>query len=65
MGESMTVSLGIRKIDGRMLERRSYVSDDDAATESSGALVLVDVQSSTAAVLARAAVSGTLTVLWR
>jgi len=39
--------------------------DDDAATESSGALVLVDVQSSTAAVLARAAVSGTLTVLWR
>ena len=39
--------------------------DDDAAADSSGALVLVDVDSSTAGVLARAAVSGTLTVIWR
>ena len=39
--------------------------DDDAMADSSGALVLVDVDSSTASVLARAAVSGTLTVIWR
>jgi Flp pilus assembly protein CpaB len=38
--------------------------DDDAATDSPGALVLVDVNSSTAGILARAAVSKTLTVIW-
>ncbi len=39
--------------------------DDDSLADSSGALVLVDVDSATAGVLARAAVSGTLTVIWR
>ena len=39
--------------------------DGDAAAESSGGWVLLDVDSSTAAVLARAAVSATLTVIWR
>jgi len=39
--------------------------DDEASADGSGALVLVDVDSSTARVIARAAVSGTLTVIWR
>ena len=39
--------------------------EDDTGSDSPGALVLVDVDSSTAAVLARAAVSGTLTPIWR
>jgi Flp pilus assembly protein CpaB len=39
--------------------------DDEAMADSSGALVLVDVDNATARVLARAAVSGTLTVIWR
>jgi Flp pilus assembly protein CpaB len=40
---------------------------DDPGTdpESGGALVLLDVDRATAAILARAAVSATLTVVWR
>ncbi len=38
---------------------------EDSATADSGALVLIDVDSETAAALARAAVSATLTVIWR
>ena len=39
--------------------------DPEAQNASTGALVLVDVDAQTAAVLARAAVSATLTVIWR
>ena len=40
-------------------------ADPDAGADPAGALVLVEVDSETARVLARAAVSATLTVIWR
>ena len=39
--------------------------DPEAQNASTGALILVDVDAQTAALLARAAVSATLTVIWR
>jgi hypothetical protein len=40
-------------------------ADPDAGADPAGALVLVEVDPEAARVLARAAVSATLTVIWR
>jgi Flp pilus assembly protein CpaB len=41
------------------------VDDPTQSSESSGRLILIEVDPETARVLARAAVSATLTVIWR